>query len=94
MHSNVSDIANHVNLSLAYMQRLFKAETGSTISEYINRLRLQKAKHLLIHTEMSIIDIAENTGLVSRQRLTQLFSKYEGMSPGKYRQTHKNIEED
>ena len=86
----ISKIAAEVNLSSAYLQRLFRAETGDTISAYVNQLRLRKAKHLLEKTDLSLVDVAVNTGLNSRQRLTQLFHTMQGVSPGKYRTNSRN----
>lgn len=85
-------IAKQISISSAYLQRLFKAETGMTIMEYVSSLRLNKAKYLLRNTDLSVVDIAVNVGLGSRQRLTQLFSEQEGMPPGEYRKMWRNWE--
>ena len=85
-------IAKQISISPAYLQRLFKAETGLTIMEYVSSMRLNKAKSLLRNTELSMVDIAVNVGLGSRQRLTQLFTEQEGMPPGEYRKKWRNWE--
>lgn len=89
---SVSKIAAYVKLSPAYLQRLFHTETGDTIIAYVNQLRLKKAKHLLLKTDFPLVEIAIDTGLGSRQRLTQLFVTSEGISPGKYRSIHRDRE--
>jgi len=87
---SISQLAEKIRISPAYLQRLFKSETGMTITEYITEMRMKKAKNLLRNTDMSIVDAAVNAGLGSRQRLTQLFTEQEGMSPGQYRKQWRN----
>ena len=79
----VRDIANHIGVAPAYLQRLFHQETGLTITAYINNLRLMRSKYLLTHTSLSLDDVADNAGFGSRQRLTQVFRAEEHISPGK-----------
>lgn len=86
---SITDIAQYVRIAPAYLQRMFKAETGMTIIEYISSVRLEKAKFLLRKTDMPILDIALNVGYLSRQRLFQLFKEKEGISPGQYRNKHR-----
>lgn len=88
----IAKIAAYVKVSRAYLQRLFRNETGDTIFDYVNFLRLKKAKHLIEKTDLSLVDIAVNVGLGSRQRLNQLFLSLEGISPGKYRTRYRNME--
>jgi AraC-like DNA-binding protein len=87
---NVPTLAREVNISPSYLQRLFKLETGMTLISYINQQRLKKAQHLLRTTDLSTIDIAVSVGVNSRQRLTQLFTEYESVSPGEYRRQCRN----
>ena len=87
----IADIAKHVHISPAYLQRMFKKEIGFTIVEYVNLIRIRKAKHLLRYTNIPIVDIAVSVGIESRQHLTNLFTQQEGISPSKYRtQSPKN----
>lgn len=85
----VQDIASHIGIAPAYLQRLFRAQTGSTITEYITRLRLNCSKYLLTHSELSIVDVAINAGFGSRQRLSQVFAAEEHTSPKQYRMNNK-----
>jgi|GEM_PF-6912054 len=85
----VQDIASHIGIAPAYLQRLFRAHTGSTITEYITRLRLNRSKYLLTHSELSIVDVAINAGFGSRQRLSQVFAAEEHTSPKQYRMNNK-----
>ena len=90
----VADIAGHVGIASAYLQRLFRQKIGMTISEYINGQRLNRSKYLLTHSELSLAVVAENAGFKSRQRLAQVFRAMEHCSPGEYRKTsHESAEE-
>lgn len=87
---SIPQIAQKIGIAPAYLQRLFHAHTGSTITEYVNGLRLNRSKYLLSHSELSLVDVAENAGFGSRQRLAQIFRKEMGISPGQYRASMKN----
>lgn len=84
----ISDLADHVNLSESYLSRLFTKEIGMSVHEYINRSKVEKARHLLCHSEYSFIDIANRLAFSSQSHFISIFKKYEGMTPKKYRNTH------
>lgn len=81
----VKEIAAHVNLHVGYLQRIFKSITSSTITEYLTSLRMEKAKLLLMRTDIPIIDISEYVGVGSRQHFHSLFKQYTGRTPVTYR---------
>ncbi|MDM5330566.1 AraC family transcriptional regulator [Neobacillus sp. CF12] len=83
----VKDIANVVNLHPVYLHRIFKAEMGNTLMEYLTSLRIKKAKMLLAHTEIPITEISEYVGINSRQYFSTLFKKHTGKTPIDYRNT-------
>ncbi|OUS76766.1 hypothetical protein B1748_09220 [Paenibacillus sp. MY03] len=78
-------IADEIGLSAKYISRMFKESTGVTISDYINGFRMDKAKQLLVNTDMKITDIAEQVGINSRTTFLRVFKKHEGLSPTDYR---------
>lgn len=81
----IKDLAFHVNINEAYLQRAFKKQTGKTIIEYINLLRLEKAAEILVNTDIPVIDVCSYVGINSRQYFTKLFKTYKGYSPQEYR---------
>ncbi|MDD4327695.1 MAG: AraC family transcriptional regulator [Eubacteriales bacterium] len=81
----VSDIADHVNINLNYLQRIFKKQMTDTIIGYLTYLRIEKAKLLLNNTDIPVTDISAYIGISSRQYFSFLFSKYCGMSPSEFR---------
>ena len=59
-----------------------------TIGEYLTHLRIEKAKSLLMHTDISNASIASRTGINSQQYFCRLFKKETGMSPQEYRRSY------
>lgn len=70
-----------------YFNRLIKSKTGLTYSAYVQDIRLAKAEHLLLNTEMSIEEIAENIGYQNRGFFYRIFEKRNGVTPAEYRRS-------
>lgn len=81
----VEDVAGAVNLHPGYLQRIFKRVTSQTLVEYITDYRMEKAKMLLVHTDIPVAEIADYVGVGSRQYFHQLFKKHSRMTPVAYR---------
>lgn len=81
----VKDIAAAVNLHPGYLHRIFKTHTGRTLSDYLNMLRMEKAKMLLGQSDIPIAEIADFVGISSRQYFHLLFKKYANCTPVEYR---------
>jgi len=79
------DIAEAVNLHHGYLHRIFRAQTGRTLTEYLTELRLSKAKMLLTETDVPIEDICDYIGVGSRQYFHALFKKHTNVTPVQYR---------
>ncbi|MBD1919522.1 helix-turn-helix transcriptional regulator [Microcoleus sp. FACHB-831] len=74
-------------LSPYYFLRLFKQRTGITPHQYILQRRIEKAKHLLKYSELSIADIAALTGFSDQSHLTRCFKRIVGITPKQLLQT-------
>lgn len=81
----VSELAEHLNLSESYLSKLFHKEMGLPISQYILNLKIEKAKNLLQYSEYTIIDIANYLSFSSQSHFIQVFQKFTGLTPHKYR---------
>ncbi|WP_309120573.1 AraC family transcriptional regulator [Paenibacillus sp.] len=81
------DVAAAVNLHPGYVHRLFKSQTGRTLTDYLTALRMEKAKMLLLRTDIPIADISDYVGVGSRQYFHALFKRRTGMTPVQFRQT-------
>ena len=82
---NLDDIAAHVFLSRTYLSRIFKEEMNMSISAYINKIRIEKSKILLLDNSLSLADVANLVGFVDQSYFNKIFQKTMGVSPGKYR---------
>lgn len=82
---NVAMIADNRGMTPSYLSKLFKEQTGESLSDYINRIRLAKAKLLLRKEGLTISDIAVQVGYLNSNALIRSFKKYEGVTPGKYK---------
>ncbi len=83
----LDDLAKMASLSPFYFTRLFTKQIGMTPHQYLIATRLNSAKFLLITTELSIKEIAFNTGFTSESSFCSTFRKWEYTTPSKYRAT-------
>lgn len=85
----VSGVAAHVKLSPVYLERIFKSANSVTLTDYINNLRIAKAKTLLENANLNITDIAFSCGFNSRQSFYFNFQRRLSCSPKEYRDNFK-----
>lgn len=85
---NLSVVAAEIHLHTSYLSELFKKETGTNLSNYINDYRLLIAKYELKGGNAKIAEIAEKVGFNDYHYFSQVFSKRVGMPPRKYRMNH------
>lgn len=83
----LNDVAEHVYVSTSYLSRMFKKELGKNFVDYLNGLRIEKAKELLMDPKYKTYEIAELVGIPDAHYFSRLFKKYEGLSPTEYRDT-------
>lgn len=87
---SIADAAQAVAMSERNFLRRFKQEIGVTPTEFVLRVRLEKASHMLVDTDLPADKIARRTGLGSGDRLAKLFRQHLSMSPTEYRTTERN----
>lgn len=88
----ISSVAEYLNLSYSYLSKIFKANIGLRMSEYLNKIRIEKSKDYLCETNMTLNEIAVKIGYNNSQSFQRFFRKYENLSPGDYRKHYrKNI---
>lgn len=71
-------------ISPTYMSKLFKQETGESPINYLIKIRMEKAKELLVKEELSVKEIANSVGYQDAYHFSKLFKKYTGNSPSDY----------
>jgi len=81
-------IAEQFSISQNYLSRAFKKNIGEGITDYINNLRIDKAKELLRNPTVRIFDVASQVGYSDEKYFSRVFKKNEGISPLQYRLTH------
>ena len=84
----ITSIAEHLHLNRTYFSEVFKRETGMTAISYINDLRLKKALNLLLETNLTVAQIAEEIGM-DFVWFSKLFKSQFSESPAKFRASHK-----
>ncbi|MFV2018982.1 helix-turn-helix transcriptional regulator [Micromonospora sp. LOL_023] len=78
-------MADSAFLSRFYFSRLFRSKTGTSPGRFLTAIRLYKAKHLLLETDMSVTDIAYAVGYNSLGTFISRFTRSVGISPARYR---------
>jgi two-component system response regulator YesN len=81
---SIQAFAAEHNVSLAYFSRLFKIEVGVTFSDYLTRVRIEKAKELLARQDLRLSDISALVGYDDPKYFSQIFRKAAGESPLAY----------
>ena len=84
---SVADIAEKFGYHPSYLTSVFKRCSGCTITEYINRQRIQVAKNLLTSTpKLTLAEIAGQVGIGDEKYFMRLFKRYEGITATAYRE--------
>ncbi len=81
----LEDVATVCNISKTYFSRLFKRETGLSFPMFINELRIDKAKDLLVKTDRPIMTISSDIGFEECAYFIRVFKKIVNMTPASYR---------
>lgn len=82
---SLGDVAKSVNSSTFYFCKMFKKATGLHFTDYLSRIRIEKAKNLLLNPHLRISEIAFQVGFQSLTHFNRVFRKIVGQSPTAYR---------
>ncbi|AIQ66414.1 helix-turn-helix domain-containing protein [Paenibacillus graminis] len=96
IHENYAD----VNLGLThlserfrfhptYVSKYFKEQTGVNVIDYINQYRIEASKRILQEDERTVQEVSERVGFLNSNSFIRVFKKYEGITPGQYRQNNR-----
>ena len=85
----LSELANHVHLTIPYLSKFFKSNFSHNFNYYLNHVRLTHAVEDLIYTDDSITSIANKNGFASINAFNKLFKEEYNVTPSKYRATNK-----
>lgn len=81
----LDQVIEHVHVSRFYFCKLFKKATGMTLTEYVARVRVEKAKSLLVDPSLRISEVVFAAGFGSVPRFNTVFRAHVGMAPTEYR---------
>jgi len=85
-HADLNTLANMVFLTPSYLSKLFKQETGLTLTDYITEIRLRKAKHLLKNApDLKVHEIGAEVGYGDPAYFNKLFKRVVGVTPNEYK---------
>ncbi len=88
----IETFARQLHMSLGHFSRSFKEAVGENFIEFVTRCRMDAARRLLVDTDRKIDEIALEVGYLGRHSFIKTFRKYEGVTPGKYRELRKGQE--
>jgi len=85
----LNQVAEKLYVSNFYLSRMFKKELGVNFIDYLNELRIEKAKILLSDAKYKTYEVAEAVGVPNSHYFSKLFRKYVGMTASEYRESGK-----
>ena len=83
---SLKHISSLMNVNASYLSATFKKECGETLTEYVNRKRMETAAFILSHSDKQIQVVAEECGILDVNYFIKLFKKQYGMTPTQYRE--------
>jgi two-component system response regulator YesN len=89
-HISREQAAEQACMSESHFARLLKEKTGLSFTEFLNRIRLDRAAELLRKTDTGVMQIALETGFSDQSYFTRVFHKQFRQTPGQYRAKHQN----
>jgi len=84
---DLDKVATAMHVSTFYFCKMFKKATGLTFTDYLSRVRVEKAKTLLLNPHLRISEIAYDVGFQSLTHFNRMFRKIVGQSPTMYRES-------
>ncbi|MFE6078926.1 helix-turn-helix domain-containing protein [Paenibacillus sp. NPDC057886] len=77
-----------------YVSKYFKEQTGVNVIDYINHFRIEQSKKILQAEELTIQDVSERVGFLNSNSFIRVFKKYEGITPGQYKQNSRLVQQE
>lgn len=81
----LNEVAEHTYVSIYYLSRMFTKELGKNYVDYLNEVRIEKAKEYLRDSGYKTYEIAELVGIKDAHYFSKLFKKYTGVTPSEYK---------
>lgn len=84
---SVKSMASHFQTSVSNISHFFKKNMEVTISQYVEQIKLERAKEMLRTSDKKVSEIAEILRYANSTAFIEMFKKYEGVTPGVYRES-------
>lgn len=81
----LNEVAENIYVSTFYISRMFKKDLGKSFVDYLNEIRIEKAKELLRDIKYKTYEVAETVGIPDAHYFSKLFKKHTGVTPTEYR---------
>lgn len=85
----LNDVAEKLYVSTYYLSRMFKKELNKNFVDYLNEIRINRAKELLMDVRYKTYEIADAIGISDPHYFSKLFKKYVGITPTEYKDSQK-----
>lgn len=85
---SIKTLSNEFQITPAYLGQLFKNQTGVLFTEYLNQIRIEEAKKLILHSELKLYEIAKRVGYTNTNYFFSVFRKYVGVTPTVFLELH------
>ncbi|MBT2654590.1 response regulator [Bacillus sp. ISL-18] len=83
----LTEAANYVNLNPSYLSKLFKDKTEQNFVDFVLKIRMNEARHLLVSTSLRVSEIADRLGYSDITYFSNLFKRKTGVTPSEYRKS-------
>ena len=88
---SLKELTTKFGVSDTYLQKSFRAVYGMPVASFIRAQKMQKAAQVLIHTDRSVDEIAEEFGYINESKFSAVFKKIMGDTPSVYRSEHTKL---
>lgn len=83
---DMAEVSNHISMNYTMFSAEFKKYTGQKFSAWLNRLRIEKAKKLILDSDLKLNEVGVKVGFEDAARFTKVFREETGMTPSMYRE--------
>ncbi|MCH4888962.1 helix-turn-helix domain-containing protein [Acidaminobacter sp. JC074] len=87
----LQDVSTSINVNNSYLSRVFNKDTGMSFSQYVHESRIKKAKHLLLFSDSTLIEISTKLGYCTQSYFNKTFKKFTGHTPMQFKEMNLNI---
>jgi two-component system response regulator YesN len=88
---NLEMIANKVHISKDYIGKLFKQKTGCNFIDFVTKVKMERAKHLIQTGELKTYEVSEILGYSKPDYFSRLFKKHTGCTPTEFKKSDNNL---